>query len=341
MRSCRTLLFSFLLVLYGKAPAQVPENIVFEGAGIRGLAYSGVIAELEAQGVLKNVKRVAGTSAGAITALMLCLDYKADEIAHVIQQTQFQKFNSGRFFFLGGMHRMNRYFGWYRGRRFEQWLDALIKAKTGNADITFAGLKERGHKDLYVTGTDLTLQKAVLFSYETFPQMRIRDAVRISMSIPLYFEAVFLKNDGTVVAHPKHKKDLHVLVDGGFVANFPIRVFDSTRYTDTASVNKFAINHRTIGIRIDSEAQRQADSTGAGLVPLPVTTLKQYVTAFYTIVLENLNRQPLTHDDWQRTVSVSDGGIGPRIKRLQKKEADLLIQNGRSATAIFLNSRPH
>jgi NTE family protein len=314
---------------------------VFEGAGIRGLAYSGVIAELEAQGVLKNVKRVAGTSAGAITALMLCLNYNADEVAQVIQQTRFQKFNSGRYFFLGGMHRMNRYFGWYRGRRFEQWLDALIKAKTGNADITFAGLKERGYKDLFVTGTDLTLQKAVLFSYETFPQMRIRDAVRISMSIPLYFEAVFLKNDGTVVAHPKHKKDLHVLVNGGFVANFPIRVFDSTRYTDTASVNKFAINHRTIGIRIDSEAQRQADSTGAGLVPLPVTTLKQYVTAFYTMVLENLNRQPLTHDDWQRTVSVSDGGIGPRIKRLQKKEADLLIQNGRSATAIFLNSRPH
>jgi NTE family protein len=322
-------------VLYGKAPAQAPENIVFEGAGIRGLAYSGVIAELEARGVLKNVKRVAGTSAGAITAMMLCLDYNADEIANVIQQTRFQKFNSGRFFFLGGMHRMNRYFGWYRGRRFEQWLDALIKAKTGNANITFAGLKEQGYKDLFVTGTDLTLQKAVLFSHETFPQMRIRDAVRISMSIPLYFEAVFLKNDGTVVSHPKHKKDLHVLVDGGFVANFPIRVFDSTRYTDTASVNKFAINNRTIGIRIDSEAQRQADSTGAGLVPLPVTTLKQYITAFYTMVLENLNRQPLTQEDWRRTVSVSDGGIGPRIKRLQKKEADLLYKTAAAPPQSF------
>jgi hypothetical protein len=40
-------------------------------------------------------------------------------------------------------------------------------------------------------------------------------------------------------------------------------------------------------------------------------------------------------------VSVSDGSIGPRIKRLRKKEADLLIQNGRSATAIFLKSRLH
>jgi NTE family protein len=59
------------------------------------------------------------------------------------------------------------------------------------------------------------------------------------------------------------------------------------------------------------------------------------------MVLENLNRQPLTQEDWRRTVSVSDGSIGPRIKRLRKKEADLLIQNGRSATAIFLNSRPH
>ena len=130
------------------------------------------------------------------------------------------------------------------------------------------------------------------------------------------------------------------MADGGFVANFPIRIFDSTRYIDTTG-NAFAVNTRTIGFRIDSDEQRRNDSTGAGLAPLPVTTFKQYLTAFYAIVLENLNRQTLTHDDWQRTVSISDGDVGPRIKRLHKKEVETLVANGRHATVLFLKGAPH
>lgn len=75
------------------------ENIVFEGAGIRGIAYSGAINELEQKGMLKNIKRVGGTSAGAITALLLTLGYSSGEIANIVSSTSFKKFNDGRFFF--------------------------------------------------------------------------------------------------------------------------------------------------------------------------------------------------------------------------------------------------
>ncbi|UOQ72960.1 hypothetical protein MUN79_02960 [Hymenobacter cellulosilyticus] len=47
-------------------------------------------------------------------------------------------------------------------------------------------------RDLYTTGTNLTRQCGQVFSYETHPDMRVADAVRISMSIPLYFRAVLL-----------------------------------------------------------------------------------------------------------------------------------------------------
>jgi NTE family protein len=337
MRKLCLLLFCFAVLGTGAA-AQAPENLVFEGAGIRGIAYSGAIAGLEQHGVLKNIKRVGGTSAGAITALLLCLNYSATEIEQIIAHTRFQRFNSGRFFVAGGLYRLQKHFGWYRTAKFERWLDALIAAKTGNAAVTFAQLKQQGYKALYVTGTDLTSQKAVVFSHETFPDMRVRDAVRISMSIPLYFEAAFLKADGTLVRHPKKQQGLRVLVDGGFVMNFPIKLFDSTRYTDSTAHNIFFVNNRTIGFRIDSDAQRANDSMGASLAPLPVTTLKQYLTAFYTIIIENLNRQTLTKEDWQRTVSISDGSIGPRIRRLRAAEVQALVENGRHATATFLKS---
>jgi NTE family protein len=311
------------------------ENIVFEGAGIRGIAYAGAIKTLEEKDLLRNVKRVGGTSAGAITALLLTLNYSSAEIATIINSTSFKRFNDGNFLIFGGINRLRKWHGWYRGRRFENWLAQLVKAKTGNADISFSALQQSGYKDLYVTGTCLNKQKLIVFSYEAYPHMKVKDAVRISMSIPLYFEAVFIDSAGKVFTHPKNKKGLDVMLDGGFVANFPIKIFDSSRYNRSTEPNHFKINSNTIGFRIDSDSQIKSDVANSGLVPMPVLNLKQYMTAFYTIVLENLNRQTLTTEDWERTVSISDGGIGPRIRKLKHIEIEKLVTNGSLATGAY------
>lgn len=330
----------FALLLCGCVTAtaqQHPvENVVFEGAGMRGLAYSGAVAALEQDGLLPQVKRCSGTSAGAITALLLSLHYNAGAITQIIRHTNFKRFNDGAYFFIGGAHRLHRYFGWYRDARLQRWLKKLIATQTGNADLTFLQAKQQGFKDLYVTGTSLTQQKAGVFSYETFPHMKLRDAVRISMGIPLYFEAVFMNDAGEIFQHPKDKTGLQVLVDGGFVANFPITLFDSTKYMDTAVANTFAINNATIGFRIDSEAQLQNDRTQSGLAARPIANLKEYLTAFYVFVLEQLNRQTLTPNDWRRTVSISDGGVSPRIRKLSAATVARLVENGRAATHAFL-----
>jgi NTE family protein len=90
-------------------------------------------------------------------------------------------------------------------------------------------LHAKGFKDLYITGTCLNKQQLIVFSYETYPKMKVKDAVRISASIPLYFEAVFIDKDGKVISHPKRKEGLDIMVDGGFTGNFPIRMFDNHR----------------------------------------------------------------------------------------------------------------
>lgn len=239
--------------------------------------------------------------------------------------------------FFGGLHRMRKYYGWYRGKRFERWLAQLIESKTGNADISFAALHLRGTKDLYVTGTCLNKQKLIVFSYENYPHMKVKDAVRISMSIPLYFEAVFIDSTGKVVPHPRRKTGLDVMLDGGFIANFPIRIFDSSRYISSNATNGYMINNKTLGFRLDSDAQIKNDMGNNGLASMPVTNFTEYMTAFYTLILENLNRQTLTGEDWKRTVSISDGAIGPRIRKLKPAEVNILVQNGKTATAKYLN----
>ena len=311
------------------------KNLVFEGAGIRGIAYCGALREMEARGLMEPVERVAGTSAGAIMAMAVSLGYSADELSQIISSTNFKDFNDGRFFFIGGINRVNKYFGWYRSNRFDHWLGEIIEAKTGNADITFAELRQHNFKDLYITGTCLNKQKLILFSYETYPNMRVRDAVRISMSIPLYFEAVFMDTSGRIVKHPSNKQGFDVMVDGGFTGNFPIHIFDSLAY-NVPNFYSPQINLHTVGLRIDSDAQIRKDSAGKELAEIPIRNMKTYLGAFYNIVIENLNRQTLTSEDWKRTVSISDGAIGPRLRKLSKAEIDILIENGRIAMNNYL-----
>src|SRR5947207_1832085 len=93
--------------LNGGAQLDPIKNLIFEGAGVRGIAYCGAMQELESRGLLQQVERVGGTSAGAIMALTISLGYTAEEIAKIISNTNFQKFNDGRFIFFGSINRNN------------------------------------------------------------------------------------------------------------------------------------------------------------------------------------------------------------------------------------------
>lgn len=57
-----------------------PENIVFKGGGPKGIAFVGAVTFLEKQGALRDLIRVAGTSAGAIQATLLALNYNSKEM---------------------------------------------------------------------------------------------------------------------------------------------------------------------------------------------------------------------------------------------------------------------
>jgi len=302
-------------------------HMIFEAAGVRGIAYCGAIQEMESKKLMDSIEKVGGTSSGAIMAMAVALGYSGNEIEKLIGATNFRKFNDGNFLFAGGISRMKKYFGWYHGKKLEKWLNQMIAQKTGNSNITFAGLHSQGFKDLYVTGTCLNKQQPVIFSYETYPNMRVSDAVRISASIPFYFEAVFMDSTGRIYDHPKQIQGLDVMVDGAFLENFPIHIFDRGK-----------ADFSTIGFRIDPDAQIRNDRINQSLAEMPVGNLKEYLMAFYTMIIEDLNRQQLTKSDWERTISISDGNIAPRLRRLSKEEVKILIDNGKKAVQEYLTN---
>ena len=63
---------------------------VFEGGGAKGIAFVGALAFMERQGM--RFKRVAGTSAGAITAALIAAGYRAGDIERIVFTTNFLQF---------------------------------------------------------------------------------------------------------------------------------------------------------------------------------------------------------------------------------------------------------
>ncbi len=70
----------------------IPENLIFKGGGPKGIAYAGVLQALENRALLKSVKRVAGTSAGAITAVLIALGYSPEEVKKLLFETNLMTF---------------------------------------------------------------------------------------------------------------------------------------------------------------------------------------------------------------------------------------------------------
>ena len=198
-------------------------NLVFEGGGVKGIAYAGVLQVLETRGILKGINRVGGTSAGAINALLLGLGCSLPEIEDILKRLDFKSFLDNSWGYVRDIKRLLTEFGWYKGDAFRSWIASVIEEKTGNSESTFkdiASLKgSRGFRDLYFVGTNLSTGFGEVFSNEHTPTMCVADAIRISMSIPLFFAA-------------KRTTRGDVYVDGGLLDNYPIKLFDRMKYVD-------------------------------------------------------------------------------------------------------------
>lgn len=66
------------------------ENIALAGGGAKGMVYPGILRRMAELGM--NIKRVSGTSAGAITALPFALGYTPKKIEEIVLKYDFTRF---------------------------------------------------------------------------------------------------------------------------------------------------------------------------------------------------------------------------------------------------------
>jgi NTE family protein len=307
------------------------KNLVLEGGGIRGFAYVGSFEVLDSLGILSQVEKIGGSSAGALQATLLAIGYTPNEILEQVESVPLRSFNDG--FFLGGLSRLNRKLGFYKGKKIHKWIEDIISAKTGDGNITFMQLHEltatSKYKDLYITGTDLTYRCLRIFSYEKYPNMRIKDALRISLSIPLYFEPLRIDDNGKIVTN-KHDKNAHLVVDGGLLANFPIHMFDSTIVKNGESLT--VINKETLGILLDKPEQLEYTHLQKGTYPIPTGNIHDYLTAVYQTIIDKPNPDK---PGSRNTITVSHNNMSGRVRKISSTTIGSLVENGRQGVRLF------
>ncbi|WP_211334788.1 patatin-like phospholipase family protein [Desulfosoma caldarium] len=166
-------------------------NLVFEGGRMKGIAHVGALQVLEEKNILPQILRVGGTSAGAITAVMVGLNDMPSKIWEAVSYINFGKFMDDDFGVVRDIHRLIYEFGWYKGNAFRKWIGEIIAHKAGHSEATFLQVHRqkaaKGFRDLYFIGTNISTHFCEFFSYEHTPRMCVADAVRISMSIPLFY----------------------------------------------------------------------------------------------------------------------------------------------------------
>lgn len=284
------------------------KNLVFKGGGVLGIAYAGAIESLEENGVLTNIEKVAGTSAGAITACLIALKYKSAEITTIVHSTDFKtfedSFNPIRFF---------TNYGLYSGDKFLKWTQNILKQKGLSENATFTDFKNAGFLDLHVFATDLNERQLKRFSFSDSPDTIVAEAIRASISIPLFFKAWKFTNS---------KPDNHIYVDGGMVYNYPMTAFDSNGQD----------NIETIGFFLDNiGGENQVNNLNYNH---PINYIK---ILFDTLMdAQNINTKTDLEEE-SRTITIDDFGISPTNFKISDEDKNKLFISGKNYTNNYLN----
>lgn len=298
----------------------VYENLVFEGGGVRGIAFGGVIKYMEDNDLMKGIKRVAGSSAGAIVAAALSIGYTGDEIIKLMDETDFGKFKDDSWGLVIDIYRFVTKYGIYKGDAFLKWLHQTIKAKGDKEDITFKEVYEKYNKELVITGTCLNRAKTYYFHHTTYPDMPIALAVRISMSIPLVFKAVTLKSN----ENGKEVED--VMVDGGLLNNYPIWVFDGNYIGDVNISDEKIKESKTLGLKLMSDDEKKdyqiyhADDK--------ISNLVEYLNSLINSMTIQIERGYIRSGYWENTVCINTGKVHFMNFSIPDETKQVLIKSG-------------
>ena len=193
---------------------------------MKGIGLVGAVAVTEEHGYA--FENVAGTSAGATVAALIAAGYTAEQLKDILEHLDYQQFKDrgllDRIPALGPVCSLVFEKGLYEGTFVEPWLRDLLAHAPQQPIRTFRDLRTadedpRYRDTLQVIAADITRGKLLVLprdiaDYGLDPDaLDVALAVRMSMSLPWFYEPVLLKDTTGQSCD---------IVDGGVLSNYPV-----------------------------------------------------------------------------------------------------------------------
>lgn len=303
---------------------------VFEGGGVKGIGLVGAVECLEETGV--RFQNVVGTSAGAIIAALVAAGYSAKELRGIIEGLDYRRFQDtstlDRVPVVGPALSLLREKGIYEGAYFENWLRELL-AQSPRKVRTFRDLHMDGEAPdskyfykLQVIAADLTRRKQLVLPWDIRDYGRnpedldVAWAVRMSMSIPLFFEPVRIQDGQGYTCY---------IVDGGVLSNFPVDILDDGTPNPPWP---------TLGLKLVERVQdgREAEE------PCPIHGPLSLLKAMVSTMMEAHDARYIQQKNFDRTVCVPTLGVKTTDFGIRPERAEALREAGYAAAEHFLQT---
>lgn len=308
-------------------------DLVFEGGGVKGIGLAGAYRQLCDRGYEPGC--VAGTSAGAITAALVAVGYDGVELEDVVlHRMDFQRFEDRTFLERcgpgGDLVEFFRTRGLHSGQYFLGWMREMLSAK---GRTTFGQLRDDSATDdsrryrLQVVASDLSSRSMLVLPRDAGrlgldpDELEIAQAVRMSMSIPVFFEPV-------TIADP-HTASPHVIVDGGLLSNYPIWLFDCTD-----RIPAFP----TFGMLLVAPDQSAplVPTAGDSEEVAPIDSDLDFVKAMADTMMEAHDRLYVDQCNYARTIPIPTLGVRTTEFGIPPAQAQALFDSGQKAASDFL-----
>jgi NTE family protein len=286
---------------------------VFSGGGIKGFALIGAYQAIEAKGF--RFKRLAGTSAGSLIASLIAAGFSSEELTKIIEGLDLRKFLDERKIWIPyGLAKWILLYwrmGLYKGEELERWLENVLRQKGVG---TFGDLPK---DSLYIIASDLSNGRMMIIpddlkKYGFEPSaFSVAKAVRMSVSIPYFFEPVKLRtNDGKLL-----------IVDGGILSNFPLFLFDEEKEIKKRPV---------LGVQLSSKLEKKPKRE--------ITNAIELYEALFATMREAHDARYISRRHEKNIVFLPVKNTLTTEFTITEEEKNQLIEYGRKRTEQFLKT---
>jgi len=280
------------------------KSLCLSGGGITGFVHLGVLHHLNELSLLNEIDTVVCTSIGAVVGSLYAVGMKPTYIRDKLVKinNDIMQYSKIEEFFTT--------FGMDTGEYFLAQLTDIFLEHKKNPLITLKGVVKKYGKRLIITATNLSKHSVVYFTPETHPDMRVLDAVRMSISIPFLFTAVVYDGD--------------FYVDGGIKDNYPLKY----------CLHDFKQRYKNL---VDEQEKYIIGSHIESMVPKKICNIEDYIYAIFACCMKRNDEDERA--GFKCTVFVPISEVSSMDFDADVSKRDMMFTKGESATKDYMTKQ--